>query len=113
MLLCHITDITFNSYDADDTAAKPEPSVQDFQPEPIQAPAPNDNGAFTGDAKQEPKDEASGSVPVKDEPMYGNDHNGDTEPSWNAGQVNGGSAHQYNDAAMEQEPAPIGIKEDG
>lgn len=50
---------------------------------------------------------------AKDEPMYGSGHNGDAESSWNAGQVNGGIAHQYNDAAMEQEPAPIGIKEDG
>ena len=87
--------------------------MQDFEPEPIQAPAPNDNGAFTNDVKQEPKYEESGSVPVKDEPIYGNDHNGDTGPPWNAGQANGGNTHQYNDAVMEQEPAPIGIKEDG
>ena len=113
MLLCRITNITFNSYDADDSAAKPEPSKQDFQPEPIQAPALNDNDAFTSNANQESKDEESGTVPVKDEPIYGNDHNGDNGPSWNAGQANGGNTHQYNDAVMEQEPAPIGIKEDG
>lgn len=44
--------------------------------------------------------------------MYGNGHNGDTGPSWNMGQA-GGNSNQYNDAAVEQEPAPIGIKEDG
>lgn len=109
----HDTDVFVHSYDADDTAAKPEPLVKDYQPEPIQAPAPNNNGAFTSDANQDQKEEESGSVPVKDEPMYGNGHNGDTGPSWNAGQANGGNAHQYNDAVMEQEPAPIGIKEDG
>ena len=107
------------SYDADDTAVKTEPLVQDFQPEPIPvrapapAPAPDDNSAFTSYANQEPKDEDSDSVPVKDEPMYGNSHNGDTGLSWNVGQANGGIANQYNDATMEQEPAPIGIKEDG
>lgn len=106
-------DLFADLYDADETVAKPEPSIQDFQPEPIQAPAPNDNGAFTSDAKQELKDEESGSAPVRDEPMYGNGRNGDDGPSWNAGQANGGNTHQYNDAAMEQEPAPIGIKEDG
>ena len=65
------------------------------------------------DINQEPKDEEFGKAPVKEEAIYGNDQNGDSGPSWNAGQSNGGSAHQYNDAAMEQEPAPIGIKEDG
>ena len=45
--------------------------------------------------------------------MYGNGRNGDDGTSWNAGQANGGNLHQYNDAAMEHEPAPIGIKEDG
>ena len=45
--------------------------------------------------------------------MYGDGQNSDTSPLWNAGQANGGNTHQYNDAAMEQEPAPIGIKEDG
>ena len=107
------SDISCNSYDADDTAAKPEPSVQDFQPEPIQVPAPNDNSTFTSNTYQEPKDEDTGSALVKDEPMYGNGNNGDSGPSWNAGQMNGGIAHQYNDTAMEPEPAPIGIKEDG
>ena len=100
---------------------KPEPLVQDFPPEPIEVPAPLpapapalvDNSAFTSNVIQEPKDEDSDSVPVKDEPMYGNGLNGDTGPSWNVGQANGGIANQYNDAAMEQEPAPIGIKEDG
>ncbi|KAF6238917.1 hypothetical protein HO173_002789 [Letharia columbiana] len=106
-------DLFADLYDADDAAAKPEALVQDIQPEPIQASAPSDTGAFTSDANPEPKDEESGSAPIKDEPMYGNGHNGDTGPSWNAGQANGGNAHQYNDAAMEQEPAPIGIKEDG
>ena len=113
MPLCCIADISFHSYDVDDTAAKPDPSIQDFQPEPLQAPAPNDNTAFTSDANQDLKVEDSGSAPVRDEPIYGNGHNGDAGPSWNAGQANGGNAHQYNDAAMEQEPAPIGIKEDG
>ena len=108
-----VTDIFIHSYDADDATAKPEPMVQDFQPEPTQAPASNGNGAFTSEANQEVKEEESGSIPGKIEPMYGNDHNGDTAPSWNDGQANGGNAHQYNDAAMEQEPAPIGIKEDG
>ena len=65
------------------------------------------------DINQEAKDEEFGNAPVKDEPIYGHDQNGDSGPSWNAGQPNGGSAHQYNDAVMEQEPAPIGIKEDG
>ncbi|KAL9137196.1 MAG: hypothetical protein Q9175_001590 [Cornicularia normoerica] len=106
-------DLFADLYDADDTAAKPEPSVQDFQPEPVQAPGPNDNGASTSDANQEPKDEESGGASVKEEPTYGNGHNGDTGPSWNAGQASGGNANQYNDAVMEQEPAPIGIKEDG
>ncbi|KAF6228410.1 hypothetical protein HO133_008140 [Letharia lupina] len=106
-------DLFADLYDADDAAAKPEALVQDIQREPIQASAPSDTGAFTSDANPEPKDEESGSAPIKDEPMYGNGHNGDTGPSWNAGQANGGNAHQYNDAAMEQEPAPIGIKEDG
>lgn len=108
-----MSDIFFYSYDADDTVAKPEPSVQNFQSEPIQAPVPNNNAAFMSEAHQEPKDEDPGSVPLKDEPIYENGHNGDGGPSWNAGQANGGTAHQYNDAAMEQEPAPIGIKEDG
>ncbi len=102
-----------NSYDADDNTAKPEPSVPEFQPEPTQAPVPNDSDTFTSNTKQEPKDEDLRNLPVKDEQMYGNGYNGDTEPSWNIGQANGGSAHQYNDAVMEQEPAPIGIKEDG
>ena len=113
MPLCHVTDAVLHSYDADETAVKPEPLVQDFQPEPIQAPAPADNGGATSDTNQRVKDEEAGSVPVKDEPMYGNGHNGDTGLSWNAGQANGGNTHLYNDAAMEQDPAPIGIKEDG
>ena len=113
MSLCHFTDSILHSYDADETAAKPEPPVQDFQPEPVQTPAPKENGAFTSDANQVPKDEESGNLPVKEEPMYGNGQNGDTVSSWNAGQANGGSAHQYSDTVMEQEPAPIGIKEDG
>ena len=87
--------------------------VQDFLPEPTQAPAPNGNGASTSDANQKERNDDPENVPLKDEPMYGNDHSGDTAPSWNAGQANGGNAHQYNDAVMEQEPAPIGIKEDG
>ena len=102
-----------NSYDADDTAAKPEPSVQDFQPEPVQVPVPPDNIALTSSTKQEPKEEESLSAPITDEPVYEEDHNGDTGPSWNVGQANGGNTHQYNDTVMEQEPAPIGIKEDG
>ncbi|CAF9936789.1 hypothetical protein IMSHALPRED_010895 [Imshaugia aleurites] len=106
-------DLFADLYDADETAAKPEPSVQDLQPEPIQAPAPTDNGTTTSTARQEPKDEEPGTLTVKDEPVYGNGYNGDNGPSWNVGQANGGNAHQYNDAAMEQEPAPIGIKEDG
>ena len=65
------------------------------------------------DINQETKGEGYENAPVKDEAIYGNDQNGDSGPSWNAGQSNGGSAHQYNDAVMEQEPAPIGIKEDG
>ena len=103
----------FNSYDADETATKQEPSIQDFQPEPVQVPVPPDNGALTNSTKQEPKDEEPLSAPIKDEPVYGDDHNDDTEPSWNGGQTNGGNTHQYNDTVMEQEPAPIGIKEDG
>ena len=111
--LYYIPDTFLNRYDADDTAVKLEPSVQDFPPEPVQIPAPNNTSAFTSGPKQEPNDEELGNIPVKDEPMYGNGQNGDTGPSWSAGQANGGNAHQYNDAAMEQEPAPIGIKEDG
>ena len=103
----------FNSYDADDTTVKPEPSIPDFQPEPVQVPVPPDNSALTSSTKQEPKDEESLSAPTQDEPVYGDDHNGDTGPSWNVGQANGGNSHQYNDTVMEQEPAPIGIKEDG
>ena len=109
-----MTDILSCSYDADDTAIKPEPSLQDFQPEPpLQAPAPNHNTSFLSDVNQKPKEEDIGTVPIKDEPMYGNGQNGDTGPSWNVGLANGGNTHQYNDAVMEQEPAPIGIKEDG
>ena len=104
---------SFDSYDADDTTVKPESSVQDFQPEPVQVPAPPDNGVITSSTNQEPKDEDLGSAPIKDEPLYGNDHNGDNGPSWNVEQANEGNGHQYNDAVMEQEPAPIGIKEDG
>ena len=110
---CYNIDISFHSYDADDTTVKPEPPVQDFQPELVQAPAPSYNNTFTSDAKQEPKDEEAGSVPVKDEPMYGNGLNGDVGSPWYVGQANGGNTHQYNDASMEQDPAPIGIKEDG
>ena len=62
---------------------------------------------------QELREEESENVPVQDESMYGNGQIGDTGPSWNGEQANGGNGHQYNDAAMEQEPAPIGIKEDG
>ena len=109
----HIPDIFSVSYDADDTAAKPDPSVPDSQPEPTPLPAPNDNSTLTSNTNQEPKEEESESVPVANEPMYENGDNGDSGPSWNAGQANGGNAHQYNDSAMEQEPAPIGIKEDG
>lgn len=109
----HIPDTLCDRYDADDTAAKPEPSVQDFQPEPVQVPAPNDNSIATSNTNQEPKEEEPGIAAVKDEPMYGNGHDGDTAPAWNSGQANGGNAHQYNDAVMEHEPAPIGIKEDG
>ena len=108
-----ISDLFYRSYDADDTAAKPEPSVQDFHPEPVEAPVPNESVAFTSVAKQELKDEELGGIPVKEEPTYGNGHNDDTGPSWDSGQANGGNGHQYNDAVMEQEPAPIGIKEDG
>ena len=79
----------------------------------MQVPAPTDNSALTATPKQEPNEEEPGSAPVKDEPMYGDGQNSDTSPLWNAGQANGGNTHQYNDAAMEQEPAPIGIKEDG
>jgi len=43
--------------------------------------------------------------------MYGNGQNGDTGSAWNAGQ--GGHTNQYNDGAMNHEPPPIGIKEDG
>ena len=62
---------------------------------------------------QEPREEESGSMPVKDEMTYENDTVGDFESSWNGGQANGDNGNQYNDPGIDQEPAPIGIKEDG
>ena len=87
--------------------------MEDFQSEPTQLPAPIDNSTLPSNTKQEPKEEEPESVPLTNEPIYENGDNGDTGPSWNVGQANGGNAHQYNDATMEPEPAPIGIKEDG
>jgi len=50
---------------------------------------------------------------VKDEPMYGNGHIDNGGQGWNGDQANGGHSGQYNDAQMEHELPPIGIKEDG
>lgn len=52
-------------------------------------------------------------APIKDEPTYGNGHNDDASHGWNGDQVNGGQPGQYNDAHMEHDLPPIGIKEDG
>jgi len=45
--------------------------------------------------------------------MFGNGQNGNTGSSWNNEHFNGNHAGQYNDAQMEQDLPPIGIKEDG
>ena len=95
------------SYDGDDAPAKPEASVQhDYQPEPVEASAPETSGVT-----QEPKVEYSTDPNSKDEPMYGNGQNGDVGHSWNG--ANGGHSHQYNNTGMDHEPSQIGIKEDG
>ena len=52
-------------------------------------------------------------TPVKDEPTYGNGQNGDVGQSWNVEQADENQSGQYNDAQMEQDLPPIGIKEDG
>ena len=52
-------------------------------------------------------------APVKEEPAYGNGNIDDSGQSWNVDQVNGIMPNQYNDAQMEQDLPPIGIKEDG
>ncbi len=99
------------SYDGDDAPAKEDTAAEpDFPPPIVEAPAPVVNGLGTNnintfDAPPEP--------PIKEEPMYGNGHNDDAAQGWNGDQVNGGHSGQYNDAHMEHELPPIGIKEDG
>ena len=50
---------------------------------------------------------------IKDEPTYENGYDGATAQPWNEEQQNEGHTNQYNDAPMEHEMPPIGIKEDG
>lgn len=107
-------DRTTLSYDVDEEGAKFEPSDRnDYLPEPIQAPGPTENGAYISDTKQDPKAQNQTDTVVKDEPIYGNGEHIDAGPSWNGGHGGGGQPLQYNDTAIEQEPPPIGIKEDG
>lgn len=96
------------SYDGDDAPAKPEASVQhDYPPEPVEAPAP---APYSSDVAQDPKAEPATDTTLKDEPMYGNNQNGDAEHSWNGASE---EQSQYNNGGMDHEPPQIGIKEDG
>ena len=52
-------------------------------------------------------------MPVKDEPAYGNGHGGDPGQPWNEEHESEGHMNHYDDAQMEQDLPPVGIKEDG
>ena len=52
-------------------------------------------------------------TPIKDDPAYEHGQNGETGQSWNIEQADEGQSGQYNDAQMEHDLPPIGIKEDG
>ncbi|KAK4693506.1 hypothetical protein P7C71_g3903, partial [Lecanoromycetidae sp. Uapishka_2] len=104
-------DLFADLYDGDDAPAKPDPPAQqEAAPEPTQIPAPIEYAPFPENDTQQPKTESSSDT-VKHEAMYGNGQSGDTGLAWNGGQ--GGPSNQYNDGAMNHEPPPIGIKEDG
>lgn len=98
------------SYDGDEAPTKPELPHQNAVAEPVQVPASTEYASFPSNDTQQAKPEPSDGIPVKDEPMYGNGQNGDSGPAWNTGH---GGQNQYNDGAMNHEPPPIGIKEDG
>lgn len=99
------------SYDGDDAPAKYDVAAQpDFAPEPVEAVPPPQNESAGNEA---PSLDAPNEAPVKEEPMFGNGQNGNTGSSWNNEHFNGNHAGQYNDAQMEQDLPPIGIKEDG
>ena len=113
--LRRVSDLTLFSYDGDETTAKAESSAQpEFAPEPVKDPPPAENVAASSDLNNyEPKVNEPKETPLKDENMYGNDHNGDSGPTWDGGQGNDGNSAQWNDTPMEEESRGIGIKEDG
>ena len=97
------------SYDADDAPVKEEIVIpQESAPEP-ESFAPQQSEPVTSDANYE----APGETPLKTEPNDGNVQNDDNEQSWNTDQMGGNHSVSYNDAQMEQDLPPIGIKEDG
>ena len=98
-----------SSYDADDSATKPQQAVNVEIPESTVAPAPAQGGYDSNqtkpDAPPETKQESHSNG------NYANGQDNETAMNWNNGQADGAQNHHYGDGPPESHG--IGIKEDG
>lgn len=100
---------THASYDADDSASKPQQAVKEEIPEPAVTPTPNQNLQDSNHVKEEPLSEIT-----QEDQVNGNYTNGqgdDSAMNWSNGQTDGYHNNHYGDAPAESQG--IGIKEDG
>jgi len=108
-LLClHILTSCF-SYDADESASKPQQAAKVEIPEPSVALVPAHNGYDSNQIQPEAPQEVTQDDRTIDN--YPNGQDGDSAMNWSNGQTDRAHNNRYEDGPSE--PHGIGIKEDG
>ncbi len=107
--LCLYTLTSFLSYDADESASKPQQVAKVEIPEPSAAPAPAHNGYDSNHTQSEAPQEITQDDHTNGN--YPNGQDGDSAMNWSNGQTDRTHNNRYEDGPSE--PHGIGIKEDG
>lgn len=107
--LCLYTLTSLLSYDADESASKPQQVAKVEIPEPSVAPAPAHHGYDSNHIQSEAPQEITQDDLTNGN--YPNGQDGDSAMNWSNGQTDRTHNNRYEDGPSE--PYGIGIKEDG